>query len=158
MGEKDMIEEKEMAGQARMGWVRWIWRVLYLAVQCTWGAVQTLAGAVLFMQNLSCPHSFYQHAVRTQWKKGSGVSLGLFIFTPQGADRMAVHEYGHTVQSLLLGPFYLLVIGIPSCIWNRSKRYRRLRAEYGVPYSFCFAEGWADRLGGKRTGMISDGC
>ena len=61
MGEKDMIEEKEMAGQARMGWVRWIWRVLYLAVQCTWGAVQTLAGAVLFMQNLSCPHSFSFH-------------------------------------------------------------------------------------------------
>lgn len=136
---------------------RCIRRVLYVAVQCTWGAVQTLAGAILFLQNLSCAHSWYQNAVRTQWEKNSGVSLGLFIFTPKGADQMAVHEYGHTYQSLFLGPLYLFIIGIPSCIWNRSERYRRLRAEYGVPYSFCFAEGWADRLGEKMTGMRSDG-
>lgn len=131
--------------------------ILYVAVQCTWGAVQTLAGAILFLQNLSCAHDRYQNAVRTQWEKNSGVSLGLFIFTPKGADQMAVHEYGHTYQSLFLGPLYLFIIGIPSCIWNRSERYRRLRAEYGVPYSFCFAEGWADRLGEKMTGMRSDG-
>lgn len=33
------------------------------------------------------------------------------------SQKLLAHEYGHTIQSLLLGPLYLLVIGIPSVIW-----------------------------------------
>ena len=67
-----------------------------------------------------------------------GISLGNF-------------EYGHCRQSRILGPFYLLVIGIPSLLWalwwhpGRSVGY----------YSF-FTERWADRLGGvRRKGGIN---
>jgi len=31
-------------------------------------------------------------------------------------QRTLVHEYGHTIQSIILGPLYLLIIGIPSSI------------------------------------------
>ena len=62
---------------------------------------------------------------------------------------LLVHEYGHTVQSLILGPAYLLVIGAPSVIWLNlpafSKRRHRRSASY---YSF-YTERSANWLGEK---------
>jgi hypothetical protein len=87
--------------------------------------------------------------------------LGLFIFTPIEAgkrgDRLIVHEYGHTFQSLIFGPLYILVIGIPSLSWARLGRYKKLRASSGLSYSHYWTEKWADRLGEAVTGMPSLG-
>jgi hypothetical protein len=47
------------------------------------------------------------------------VSLGQFIFIFSRYNDVGFierHEYGHTIQSHLLGPLYLLVIGLPSII------------------------------------------
>jgi hypothetical protein len=47
------------------------------------------------------------------------VSLGqfIFIFSRYGnVSYIERHEYGHTIQSHLLGPLYLLVVGLPSII------------------------------------------
>jgi hypothetical protein len=46
------------------------------------------------------------------------ISLGMFIFTftPHVSDRLVRHEYGHSIQSMVLGPLYLLMIGIPSMV------------------------------------------
>lgn len=32
------------------------------------------------------------------------------------SNQLLVHEYGHTIQSLMLGPLYLAIIGIPSTL------------------------------------------
>lgn len=53
------------------------------------------------------------------------------------------HEYGHTRQSLYLGPLYLLIVGIPSSLWAVWYRIHK-RGSY---FSF-FTEKWADKLGG----------
>lgn len=54
-------------------------------------------------------------------KMQGGISLGNFAFvSPRSAKNAAVvaHEQlGHTVDSKIMGPFYLLFIGIPSLIW-----------------------------------------
>lgn len=146
---------------------------LYLLIQCTWGALQTLLGLGVFLIHYSCPHQRFYGAVHTCWTKNSGVSLGMFIFTPgNGRDvsvreempvrgnasvKLKVHEYGHTIQSLLLGPFYLLVIGIPSMVWFRAPRLQKLRVQKQIPYSAFYTERWADWLGTKVTGLESDG-
>jgi hypothetical protein len=53
-------------------------------------------------------------------KNIGAVSLGqyIFIFSDYGKDEMRIikHEYGHTRQSHILGPLYLLVVGVPSII------------------------------------------
>lgn len=132
--------------------------LFYIFLQCTWGILQTAAGFFLFLRYGRCPHRFFGGAVHTGWQRRDGISLGLFIFSPQheeaGADnetdlsgRLILHEYGHTFQSLMLGPLYFPIIGIPSALWANCRKYKELREKYGVPYSFCFAEGWADRLG-----------
>lgn len=53
------------------------------------------------------------------------------------------HEYGHTRQSLYLGPFYLFVVGIPSLLWAWYWNPSR-----GVSYYSFYTEKWADKLGG----------
>ena len=98
--------------------------------------------------------------------------MGMFIFTPcePAADdqskhaqkerayceRVAIHEYGHTFQSLLLGPFYLFVIGLPSIVWAGSKRLSRMRREKHIPYTRFYCERWASSWGEKVTKEEAD--
>lgn len=80
------------------------------------------------------------------FKEGNwGVSLGDFIFLPVYTNQKSVnHEYGHHIQSLILGPLYLIVIGIPSAIRNRIWYFKKLPSQ---DYYKGFPENWADRLG-----------
>lgn len=129
------------------------WRVaLYILWQWTWGLPQTLVGLLLFLIFIRSPHSFCHGAVHTKWKRWDGISLGMFIFTPAHEEiqkSMRPHEYGHTIQSLLLGPLYLLIIGLPSLVWASSKALQNYRKENNLPYSSFFVEHWADLLGAR---------
>ena len=83
------------------------------------------------------------------------VSLGMFIFvgthkdtSRERAREIASHEYGHTLQSLLLGPLYLIAVGAPSFIWCRH--YGKHRGEYaarGISYYSRYPEKQATALG-----------
>ena len=74
------------------------------------------------------------------------ISLGNFVYCrPPIYEKMALHEYGHCRQSRLLGPFYLLVVGLPSLLWALWWHPGR-----PVGYYSFFTERWADRLGGVR--------
>ena len=79
------------------------------------------------------------------------MSLGLFIFTPQEEDfrteQVRVHEYGHCIQSLMLGPLYLLAVGVPSYLWANLPALRKMRRETGRSYYSVYPENWANRLG-----------
>lgn len=129
--------------------------ILYVFLQCVWGLPQTSLGLLMFLRFLKAPHEIYYGAVYTKWHLSGGISLGLFIFTPdkeeQWCRQMAVHEYGHTWQSLMLGPFYLAVIGLPSIVWSRSKKCIQMRKDKNLPYSTFYTEKWADTLGARMT-------
>ena len=131
-----------------------MWKWLYRLVQCLWGLPQTILGFCVYLWYLSAPHEDFLGAVHTRWPRRDGVSLGLFIFTPDLEEdwsrKMVFHEYGHTFQSLILGPFYLLVIGLPSMIWNQC--FRGYRREKGVAYFAFYTERWADFLGSRHGG------
>ena len=128
---------------------------LYYLVQCTWGAIQTFLGFILFLFNFNRPHFFYRNAMVTVWKNRSGLSLGAFIFVPSFKDtsrtdiqrRIIVHEYGHTIQSLILGPLYLPVIGLPSLIWNNVPAHERRGIRRNYSYYSFYTERWANHLG-----------
>lgn len=142
---------------------------LYMVIQLTWGILQSLLGLVLFLLNIRCRHYIYHGAVVTEWKPRSSVSLGLFVFCSDdphfakangisredAASRLLVHEYGHTIQSLVLGPLYLIIIGLPSVTWAFLPAFRRMRREKGIPYSRAYCEASANRLGEKYTGRLS---
>lgn len=133
--------------------MKFICYYFYILFQCTWGLGQTLIGLVVFLVHLRCPHSFYKGCIETRWgSRYSGLSLGLFIFTPEcDTAPVRVHEYGHTIQSLVLGPFYLIP-GIISLCWGNLPRYARMRREQNLPYTRCFVERHASRFGEIVTG------
>ena len=125
-------------------------QVLMILLQCTWGLPQTLIGLGIY---LGCRargrNSFLMEtAVCTEWNRNDGVSLGLFFFCPERGG-IHLHEYGHTFQSLMLGPFYLLFVSVPSLIWAGLPAFVRLRRTKGVPYSRLYCEGWADRIASR---------
>lgn len=118
----------------------------------------------MFLTSIGEKHSFYKGSVATFWKRPYGISLGMFIFIPPKArfynaekyhfdddeirGRLLVHEYGHTYQSLLLGPLYFPVVGIPSAVWGMVKKPDR-------SYFSFYAEKWANHLGERFTGEKS---
>ena len=85
----------------------------------------------------------------------TGVSLGWFIFWTPAGNRFAeltndcrMHEYGHARQSVMLGPLYLFVVGIPSLLRViYSKLYFRKYHRHWPGYFIGFPENWADELG-----------
>lgn len=126
-------------------------RILFILIQCTWGLPQTLLGAIIYFKNRQCPHVVYRGCIDTKWNSRGGMSLGLFIFTPQEEDdrteQVRVHEYGHCIQSLLLGPLYLIVVGIVSYTWANLPYFRKMRREKKILYTSCFVESWASKWG-----------
>ena len=138
---------------------------LYLLWQWTWGILQTFLGFIVFIAHINDRHYFYHGAIVTEWKNKSSVSLGAFIFitdepyfykklkndfsAEELAQRLLVHEYGHTVQSLILGPLYLFLMGIPSTLWGFLPSCNKKRKDESISYFSFFTEQWANHLGEK---------
>ena len=144
---------------------------LYWLVQCLWGLPQTLLGLALLAVHRKDEHFFFHCALVTRWQGRSSLSVGPFVFItgdpyfyPKVADRMdmeeaksrlLVHEYGHTIQSLVLGPLYLVLIGVPSTLWGFLPWCAKRRQQGPVSYFAFFTERWANAWGEKVTGKTS---
>ncbi len=79
----------------------------------------------------------------------SGISLGNTVIVKKFPYNTPTwntvkHEWGHTRQSLYLGPLYLIVIGIPSGL--RALTYKYNPEKPNAYYTF-FTESWADKIG-----------
>ena len=124
-------------------------RFLYVLWQWSWGFFQSLAGLAVLLLHLRRRHFWYHGAYVTVWSRRSSVALGMFIFLAEVPEpiqkRLLVHEYGHTVQSMMLGPVFLLLVGLPSVLW--ASRWRSgLRSYFSV-----YPEKWANHLGAHVT-------
>lgn len=88
-------------------------------------------------------------------KGNFAVSLGEHIFIHKDwltSKNIIPHEYGHTIQSYMFGPLYLIVIGIPSIVQNILSSYfhKRGNSTMLLNYYNRFPENWADTLGGVK--------
>jgi hypothetical protein len=117
-------------------------------LHATWGLPQTIAGAgVLLAAGRHRKRYPFRSAIVTEWKLSRGLSLGPFIFVPRHCPRrLLVHEYGHTVQALILGPLYLPLIVIPSLVWAGTPALERRRRRRGMSYYAFYTERWANHL------------
>lgn len=75
-------------------------------------------------------------------KLKGGASFGRFIYVVEYDKDLIAHEYGHYIQSQILGPLYLLVIGLPSAIWGLL-----YRESWKKDYYWFYTERWANKLG-----------
>ena len=82
-------------------------------------------------------------------RNGGGVTLGRYIFVNQNytdLSNVILHEIGHTKQSRILGPLYLIIIGIPSISWAGLRRL--IPALKKINYYSLYTESWANKLMG----------
>ncbi len=100
-------------------------------------------------KKIACRH--YNVAFAARMPKGAGgVSLGTFAIVShanRNNQRVIRHELdGHTVDSKLLGPLYLLVVGLPSALhllwYNKFGK--------GRPYDDFYTERRANRHAGLK--------
>ena len=75
-----------------------------------------------------------------------GITLGEYIIVGTRQELTARHEFGHVLQSRMLGPMYLIVIGLPSLLW--AWLHRLIAPDKS--YYWFYTERWADRLGGVK--------
>ena len=113
-----------------------------------WQLPQNLLGALLVL--VFKPERSYDYkGTRLHYasRMHGGISLGRHIILNDRYlaydGKREKHEWGHTLQSLLLGPLYLPLVGLPSLLW--AAWWPPLRS---ISYFRFFTERWADRLGG----------
>lgn len=125
--------------------------ILYL-----WQLPQHLLGVILlaiYGWHITFDVKGNNHHLPSSWvhfsnKMSGGISLGRYVIL---GDKYFTeyntwyHERGHSVQSMILGPLYLPVIGLPSLLWAAFYRYDP--ADPKGYYRF-YTERWADKLGG----------
>lgn len=84
--------------------------------------------------------------------------IGKYIFINKYSDEHIIlrHEYGHRIQSMILGPLYMLVIYIPSLVhylYFSCKIFilavSMKETSWDEYYDF-YTEKWADKLSKKR--------
>lgn len=78
----------------------------------------------------------------------SAMSLGDYLFVNFMSSQKSIqHEYGHSKQSNILGPLYLIVIVIPSLLHNIV---HYLCSKIGIKWNYYsfYTEYWANKLVG----------
>ena len=68
--------------------------------------------------------SRYKQAIVIPCVMRGAVTLGCYVFVGLNSEyrKIVKHELGHTIQSKILGPLYLIVIGIPSITYCGLRR------------------------------------
>ena len=95
-------------------------------IQCTWGIIMTLIGAIatfaLILAGKKPKH--IGPVVYTEVGQGwGGVELGGFFICSKGSsNHTKLHECGHSLQNMILGPLFPFVVAIPSATryWLRN--------------------------------------
>lgn len=118
------------------------------ALLYVWQLPQNLLGLLLVLiYKPEQSWSFNRARLYYSDRMRGGISLGRYIIVRSAmkdyTGRTEWHEYGHSRQSMFLGPLYLLVVGLPSLIWAAI-----FQPGYGRSYYEFYTEAWADKLGG----------
>jgi hypothetical protein len=116
-----------------------------------WQFPQCLVGLILYFLFRIEPIEYTnQHTnmtvlwIPTKWS--AYWSLGPFIFADYDVgERILRHETGHSMQSLYLGPLFLLAVGLPSVFLFWRRRFWHKSHEW---YYEHYPENWANNLGG----------
>lgn len=130
------------------------------ALLLIWELPQNIAGAFYFIIHGVFAKTFIiddedSFEMYSDKQKGA-VSLGVFrVYKAEYynsssyyVELVRKHEKGHRKQSKWLGPFYLIVIGLPSIIWATLHSFCKPISK--IDYYWFYTEKWADKIGGVK--------
>lgn len=126
---------------------------LFYILNFTWGIIMNIIGAIgAIFVTLETGVKPTRHAGNFVYKFGhywGGVSLGIFTFMCLEADEHTLnHEFGHSIQNAIFGPFFIPLVAIPSFI--RCQKFNN-NIKKGIPneenYDVAWFEGSATKWG-----------
>lgn len=145
--------KKRKTNQTEENNMKKIYKIIYIFFQIIWCLPQNLAGLMIFLLFYHREHKFFRGSVVTSWKRDCCTSIGCFIFMDEASFRnyrpLLIHEYGHTIQSSILGWLYLPVIFLPSVIWFSVPALKKFRKQKKYSYYQFYTERWANHLAEK---------
>lgn len=126
--------------------------VIYYILNFTWGLLLTLVGFLLMLILLPFGRvKRYGYILYLELRKdfGAGFSIGTVFFTgPRPGMILKEHEFGHTVQNAILGPFMLILVAIPSMLRFWYRRFLYSHGKYPKhEYDAVWFEGTATSIG-----------
>ena len=135
----------------------------FYLLQWTWGLSQNIVGGIAYLALRKKHRSENYHGARVMYintdKRFGGVSIGMFVFMKGNAEPgwthdVRIHELGHCVQSIVLGPFYWLVVAIPSVVWCNLPVFAKMHNTPETKYLYykVYCETWANAWGADWSG------
>lgn len=133
----------------------WLWYILNL----TWGLPYTVVGAAMYLfvrvflrrQDLALHRFGPLHAAQfgRNWGGLEGV---FFIFVANDMGKAYTlhtyqHEFGHSFQNALYGPFNFVLALIPSVVRYWYQEFRDRKGKGNKPYDLAWFEGSATDAG-----------
>lgn len=126
-------------------------RWLYWLLNFTWGILTTLCGLLLSLTMLCIGkkpkrwHSVWYFQIFNSW---GGMEMGT-MFLRDNSNYISTnnHEYGHTFQNAILGPFFIFIVAIPSAIRYWYQEIRRRQHKPNKEYDLIWFEGSATDIG-----------
>lgn len=132
-------------------------KVLYYILNLTWGLPLTLLGVVLTLLCLPfiplgvrIKRYHYIYYVELPLSGFGGFSIGTTFFVGRKSKESTLcHEFGHTVQNAIFGPFMLFVVSLPSVTrwWWRHFKIKKGLGKSLMGYNHIWFEGSAQAIG-----------
>ena len=134
----------------------------YWILQLTWGIIMNIVGlfatlfSLIFLKGKIHRNGYgFITEVKGNW---GGVSLGLFqlcgsynqpngpCYDPFWYESTRRHEFGHSLQNCILGPFFLFVVAIPSAIRYWLEYFDKLKEDYYAVWFERTASNWGTKV------------
>lgn len=114
-----------------------------------WQLPQNLVG-LLFLLFIQGEKRHELNGIRFYYLKTfpGGITVGEYVIVGTKQELTVRHEYGHVLQSRILGPLYLVVIGLPSLIHAWINGAIGCCEKHDEGYYHFYTEKWADKIAG----------
>ena len=135
----------------------------YWLVSLTWGGVMTWTGAFIALAMLLSGHAPKKLGPNVYFEAGygwGGMEYGAFFFVSKDArEDTRLHEAGHGIQNLVLGPLMPFLVCIPSALRYWMRRCKTLSGKRAFVFALsllfavlggalCALSAWSGLSGG----------
>jgi hypothetical protein len=128
----------------------------YWLLSLTWGALMSAVSLVVFLGAwvMGMKPERYYCGIHFRPKTNWGVSFGWCQLSCDSS--IDAHEFGHSLQNCLYGPFWIFLVGLPSCIryqiWDWQIAHgKRPASDWSTKYGNAWFEHQASEWGEKAT-------
>ena len=133
-------------------------RAGYWLVSLTWGGVMTWTGAFIALVMLLSRHAPQKLGPNVYFEVGlgwGGMEYGAFFFVSKDAgEETRLHEAGHGIQNLVLGPLMPFLVCIPSALRYWMRRCKTLAGKRTFSGAVCLLSALLGAAGLTAAAML----